>query len=441
MKCAALISGLFLLSLAPVQHVMAEEFRIHPGTDLQDLLGKVAAGDSIVLANGTWTDAKLRFESLPGRADKPIHVRAESPGKVVLTGAVEFRVSGKHVVVSGLVFRNPQRVSDVFDLRTHSKRHAHNCRVTDCVFEQTAGSKNDKDSRWLNIYGTHNRIDHCYFAGKRNRGTTLVVWVSPVIGSHRIDHNHFGPRPELGKNGGETIRIGTSDVSELNNRTVVERNYFDRCNGEGEIISNKSCENIYRHNLFDRSEGTLTLRHGHRCEVDGNVFLGHTASDTGGVRIIGSDHRVTHNHFEGLRGDAERAAVCFMNGIPDGPLHTYAPVRNALVAHNTFIDCKVSMEFGVRASQKIPAVPADCRVIQNSFLPGKWELFRVQAKPENFTWSGNRYQIGKTRGADLVDIERFDIELHRGVDGLRRPSGAKPFDLPSPGNTGPSWRR
>ena len=75
------------------------------------------------------------------------------------------------------------------------------------------------------------------------------------------------------------------------------------------------------------------------------------------MRIIGSDHRVTNNYFEGLRGDAERAAVCFMNGIPDGPLSGYAPVRNALVANNLFIDCKVSMEFGVRASNKISAKP------------------------------------------------------------------------------------
>lgn len=415
-----------------VQDLPAAEFRITPTTELKAVLKHVSAGDSVVLANGTWTDPKLRFESLPGTAAEPIHIRAETPGQVVLTGAIEFRVSGNHITISGLAIRNPNNVADVFDLRTHSERHAHHCRITDCSFEQTTGSKQDKESRWLNIYGTHNRVDHCYFAGKRNRGTTLIVWVSKTIGSHRIDQNHFGPRPELGRNGGETIRIGTSDVSELNSRTVVEENYFERCNGEAEIISNKSCENIYRHNVFERCSGTLTLRHGHRCVADGNVFLGHQESGTGGVRIIGRDHRVTNNYFEGLRGDAERAALCLMNGIPDGPLHTYAPVRNALIAHNTFIDCKVSMEFGVRASKKIPAAPTDCRVSHNAFLPGKWELFRVQAKPVNFTWLGNKYQSGKTRGADLVDIERVNIQLSRTADGLLRPNDTSSLSSDEP---------
>jgi poly(beta-D-mannuronate) lyase len=212
----------------------------------------------------------------------------------------------------------------------------------------------------------------------------------------------------------------------------VEQNYFERCNGEAEIVSNKSCENIYRHNLFDRCAGALTLRHGHRCIVDGNVFLGHKEKGTGGVRIIGRDHRVTNNYFEGLRGDAERAAICLMNGIPNSPLNGYAPVSNALVAHNTFIDCKVSMEFGVGSSKKISAAPSDCRVGHNLFLPGKWPLFRVQDKPRRFTWLSNKCLSGKSRGPDLVEIERVDIKLTRAPDGILRPAGATPLETDEP---------
>ena len=414
-----------------VDNLPATEIRITPDTDLKSVLRRVEPGDSIVLANGTWKDPKLRFETLAGTAERPIRIHAELPGQVVLTGAVEFRLSGTHVIVSGLAIHNPAGTSDVFDLRTHSARHAHDCRVTDCSFEQTE-SGGDRESRWLNIYGSGNRIDHCYFSGKRNRGATLIVWVNESAGSHRIDHNHFGLRPELGKNGGETIRIGTSDVSGFSSRTIVEENYFERRNGEAEIISNKSCENIYRHNVFDRCAGALTLRHGHRCMVEGNIFLGHMEKGTGGVRIIGRDHRVTNNYFEGLRGDAERAVICLMNGIPNSPLNGYAPVSNALIAHNTFVDCKVSMEFGVRSSNKMSVVPSGCRVSHNAFLPGKWELFRVQAKPSRFTWIGNKYQSGKTRGADLVEIERVDIKLIRARDGILRPSDSKPLETDEP---------
>ena len=80
---------------------------------------------------------------------------------------------------------------------------------------------------------------------------------------------------------------------------------------------------------------------------------------TGGVRIIGQGHSVTNNYFEGLRGDAERAAICLMNGVPNGSLNSYAPVRQALIAQNTFIDCKVSIEFSVGSGRTQSAVPTD----------------------------------------------------------------------------------
>ena len=44
----------------------------------------------------------------------------------------------------------------------------------------------------------------------------------------------------------------------------MEQNFFDRCDGELEIISSKSCDNIYRGNTFLNCAGMLTLRHGNR---------------------------------------------------------------------------------------------------------------------------------------------------------------------------------
>ncbi len=401
--------------------VAAKDVVITPETDPESVAENLVAGDSLVLSNGTWKDADLKFEGLSGTAEKPIRIRAETAGQVVFTGQTEFRFSGSHVIVTGFVFRDITEVSDVVQFRTHSQRHAHDCRMSDCVFEQTPDSEAGIESRWVSVYGTHNRIDHCYFGGKRSRGTTVVVWVRDEVEGHRIDHNHFGPRPELGKNGGETIRIGTSDVSELTSGTIVEDNFFYRCDGEAEIISNKSCDNIYRHNVFEECSGTLTLRHGHQCRVDGNVFLGKTQRGTGGVRIIGRDHVVVNNYFEGLRGDAERAAICMMNGIPNGSLDGYAPVSNAVVSHNTFVDCKVSLELGVGAGKKQSANPADCRVTHNAFLPGKWALFRIHSTPIRFVWEGNKQEPRGNDQDQPVQFERIDLRLERASDGLLRP--------------------
>lgn len=225
---------------------LAREFRLGPQSDVNPMLRRIEAGDSIILENGTWTDADLQFEQLCGSTAAPITIRAETAGQVVFTGRTSFRFSGTDIVVSGLTFRDTNGASDVLQMRTHSKRQAHRCRLTDCTFEQTGGAAAGMESRWVSVYGTHNRIDHCYFGGKRSRGTTLVVWVGEQAEHHRIDHNHFGPRPKLGKNGGETIRVGTSETSEFDSATIVEQNYFHRCNGEAEIISNKSCANIDR---------------------------------------------------------------------------------------------------------------------------------------------------------------------------------------------------
>ena len=72
---------------------------------------------------------------------------------------------------------------------------------------------------------------------------------------------------------GETIRIGTSANSMESSRTIVENNTFKNCDGEIEIISNKSANNIFRNNLFLESKGSLTLRHGNNALVEGNVFF------------------------------------------------------------------------------------------------------------------------------------------------------------------------
>jgi poly(beta-D-mannuronate) lyase len=414
-----------LVVLLPGSCAAAKDYWVSPDIDVTSVVKQISAGDSIILQDGLWHDVELKFERLPGTGKDSIYIRAETAGQVVFTGQSQLRLSGNHVIVSGLVFRNTNGASDVLQLRSHSKRHAHKCRVTDCVFEQTSESESGPESRWLSVYGTKNRVDHCYFGGKRNRGATLVVWVSEGEGEHRIDHNYFGPRPVLGSNGGETIRIGTSDVSDFNCRTLVEDNYFHECNGEAEIVSNKSCENTYRHNVFDACSGALTLRHGHRCLVDSNVFLGRRQRGTGGVRVIGQNHSVTNNYFEGLRGDAERAAICLMNGIPDGPLNGYAPVREASVVHNTFIDCKVTMEIGVGAGHRQSAAPGDCRITHNAFLPDKWPLFRIHAEPFNFLWDSNRHQVGRSDSNQHVQFERVDLRFKRDSDGLMRPTATE----------------
>jgi poly(beta-D-mannuronate) lyase len=351
--------------LVAVASAAASELPATNPTQLAAALKRVHPGDSIVMAEGTWKDADIVFAA-KGTASKPITLRARTPGKVILTGQSHLRIAGDYLVVDGLWFKDGcVKSGSVVEFRGNSKTFATHCRLTNCAITDYNPTDRNIDYKWCSLYGRFNRADHCYFAGKTHAGTTLVVWVGDQPNHHQIDHNHFGPRPPLGFNGGETIRVGTSEVSMNNSRTTVEENLFEQCNGEVEIVSNKSCENVYRRNVFRECAGALTLRHGNRCEVFDNLFLGNGKKNTGGVRIIGEDHRVIGNRFYDLTGKDTRAAVCFVNGIPNSVLHGYFQVKRALVTSNTFAQCANNIV--TYAPEGGTLAPVDC-VITNNFM-------------------------------------------------------------------------
>jgi len=169
-------------------------------------------GDTVLLRDGTWTDADLRFEA-EGAPEQPITLRAQTPGKVILTGRSRLRFAGGHLVVDGLRFEKCHGNNDVIEFRTKSSHLAHHSRLTGCSIVDCSPPQRETNTRWVSIYGTDNRVDHCYLAGKSNLGTTLVVWLKDEPVRHQIDRNHFGFRPRLKVNGGETIRVGDSTTS------------------------------------------------------------------------------------------------------------------------------------------------------------------------------------------------------------------------------------
>ncbi len=349
-------------------------------------------GDTIVLRDGEWRDAALAIHG------EDIVVRAETPGRVILTGRSTLSISGVRVEVSGIQFVEAITESDLIRFRTSATRPAVECRLTDCAIVDSNPPDAATNTKWVSLYGERNQVDRCYFEGKKNLGTTLVVWLTNggAPNYHWIHHNHFGPRPVLGVNGGETIRVGDSATQAVRSYTLVEHNYFDRCDGELEIISNKSCENVFRGNTFENCAGTLTLRHGDRCLVVDNQFYGHGKRNTGGVRVIGEDHRVLGNYFEGLRGTGTRAALCLMNGIPDSPPTGYFQVKRALIAHNTIVDCTEVAAIGYSAGSEASLAPVDCLFAGNA-ATGEARVMDDQAR---IRWQDNRFPAADLRASE-----------------------------------------
>lgn len=411
----------------------AAEFPVSDVNAFDEAVKKVKPGDVIVLASTEWRDADLLLRG-QGAPDRPITLRATAPGTVVLTGASRLRLSGEHLHVEGIWFRDAiPRKGDLVSFREDSKRLARSCVLRNCAITAGSGQAGKGDSKWVSLYGAEHRVERCSFLGKSDGGTLLVVWLPKEQGEpvrHRIEKNYFGPRPRLGKNGGEIIRLGDSDTSLQRADCLVAGNLFERCDGEAECISNKSCGNVYRENVFLECRGTLTLRHGNACLVERNVFLGRHRSGTGGIRIIGEDHQVIGNYLHGLEGDGARSAICLVNGLVNSPLNGYAQVKRALVRDNLVVDCKHSIAIGFADPDvTAPLPPVDCEFSGNRVgSPGR-RIVDLLAADARITWKDNLMWGAET---GLPDGE-----------GVRL--GNPPADLPpppeppGPGETGIAW--
>lgn len=402
----------------------AMEFLVSSASEISAAMASAQPGDTLTMKTGVWTDQRIVFAG-NGTAEKLILLRAEKPGRVVLTGTSTLRIGGMHLIVDGLYFKNGYSASGAI-IEFRSAVESQNCRLTNTAIENYNPPNKDTDYKWVSLYGSHNRIDHCYLAGKKHSGTTLVVWLTDHPNYHLIDDNYFGERSELGYNGGETIRVGTSEWSMYDSYTIVEYNYFEHCDGETEIISSKSCENVYRYNTFYECQGTLTLRHGNRCTVAGNFFLGNGRSGTGGIRIIGENHKVYNNYLQDLTGTELRSPISIMNGVQNSPLNRYFQVIGAQVLFNTIVNCQRPVWIGAGADAELTLPPKDCVIANNCVSSSSTSpLVTIEAQPVNLTWLGN--VMNGTLGIPAVEgITLADPLFYFAEDSLWRPAENSP---------------
>lgn len=343
MKRIALLAALSIVALTTAR---AAEYRV-AADEVARTLRTAAAGDRIVIRDGVYSDMELKWLG-HGTQDATISIEAETPGGVVFTGGSTLRFAGEWLVISGLDFRGgfaPR--GSVVEFR-YGKEVANDCRLTDCVIDSYNPVRRDEAYSYVLLFGRRNRVDHCELSGKLNLGVTLIVMLNEERSqqnSHRIDHNIFGYRPVYGSNGAETIRVGTSHQAYTSSNTVIEDNLFDRCNGEVEVISIKSSDNIIRNNRFWECEGVLALRHGDRNEACGNVFVGNGRRNTGGIRVVNAGHRVHDNRFYGLAGGRFFSALALMNAVPNSLPNRYCLVEDVEIRGNLFVGCS-NIEFG-----------------------------------------------------------------------------------------------
>jgi poly(beta-D-mannuronate) lyase len=393
-----MIRLLFLSTFLLVSFIATADSTIVKNIDeLHASVKKAKPGDKIIMQNGEWKDVVIKLKC-NGTKEKPILVKAQSAGKVIVTGNSSLRIGGNYTTVDGLYFHNGYAGKDpVISFRADKDDLANNCRVTNTVIDDFNNQKRMDENNWVLFYGKSNRLDHCSFRDKKNMGVLIAVILDDERSRenfHSIDHNYFGRRPPLASNGGEIIRVGVSQHCQFNSNTQIVDNLFEHCDGETEIISIKSGSNVVRGNVFKESQGSVVLRHGDNNTVENNVFLGNGKTATGGVRVINKGQWVVNNFFYKCRGTDFRSPLSIMNGIPNSPAHRYVQVTDAVIANNTFVDCSpISLCEGSDAERTLP--PANVYLINNLFYNTTDNvLHNVYDKVDGFFFSGNEVNKG-----------------------------------------------
>ncbi|WEK17747.1 MAG: chondroitinase-B domain-containing protein [Candidatus Pedobacter colombiensis] len=314
----------------------AKVYKVSNPDEFKKAVAVAVPGDEIVIVDGHYSGWELTVPTM-GTVGKAIVIKAETAGKVVFSGDVNkpvFQLTGSFTEISGLAFEgcNLFKVPGGTGILIELKATKY-CRITDCTF-----SKNTAKNQFMPIVvisgkAEHNRVDHCNFIGNIDNQELQVKIVSESVPLYTlIDHNVFKDKDKVSWkvfNGGECVQIGQDPVL-LGTKTagsIVRDNRFVRCNGEAEVISNKSSGNSYINNYFEDCVGELVMRGGHDCLIDSNIIKG----GTGGIRVNGTHHTITNNTFSGLP-----VAIRLMYGMAKGKTEIgfYIAASDCLIKNN-----------------------------------------------------------------------------------------------------------
>jgi poly(beta-D-mannuronate) lyase len=406
---------MFLFVMLVVPFAQAQPVFVNNAGELKTANKNARPGDVVILKNGEWNNVDIRLDGR-GTKEQPIIFRAETAGKVVITGKSSLRLGGDYITVDGLYFTKGHAGDDpVINFRVNKDQLANNCRVTNTMINDFNNPERMEENYWVSFYGKNNRLDHSSFFNKKNMGVLLAVILDDERSRenfHSIDHNYFGFRLPLASNSGEIIRVGVSQHCEFNSNTQITDNFFEHCDGETEIVSLKSGSNVIRNNLFKECQGAVVLRHGNFNTVENNVFLGNNKQGTGGVRIINKGQWVVNNLFYQCRGTGFRSPLSVMNGVPNSPAFRYVTASDAVIANNSFYDC-APLSFCEGSDTERSEPPFNIQVINNLIYNRKDSntLFTYD-KMDGFHFSGN--VVGQdTRQALLPGFRRTSLTIQK----------------------------
>lgn len=406
-----------------------EQIVVTTQSELIEAVKRAKPGTAVWMEDGVYRDVQLDITA-KGSKEHPIVIAAKQPGNVYFSGDVKVVISGDHIVLRGIYFKDGAR--DPSQWRSHGPGlvaiYGDYNRVTQCAFHHF----DEADSAWITTHvrdgkpAMYNRIDHNSFTDKvtfdqvinLNNTENKNQVGQPMY--NRIDHNYFSNPPKKGNAGGG-IRVGyfIHDTG----RSLIDNNLFERQDSEPEIVTSKSKENVYLYNTIRNSQGTLNFRHGSDQVAIGNYFI---ADDTsygyGGMFVWGQNHTIAGNYFSLTRTMKDRGeAALYLN--PGHPDSEHSLAFNILLANNIFsgnngyaihFHALLERRRQNNADEKNNPVqiPHHITLVNNVFqgdeAKGQFPLFKNDfASETNDTWKNNTYS-GATAGVNIGEGLRRD---------------------------------
>jgi poly(beta-D-mannuronate) lyase len=313
----------------------AKTFLVHNEQEFKSAAAQAAPGDMITIANGIYTPWMVSIAA-NGTAAKPIIIKAETISKVIFSGDVEksvFEISGSYITFSGITFSGCNLLKTKSNGLLVEVKNAKHCRLTDCLFTKNTVKAQFMPLVMISGQGEYNQVDHCSFIGNIDNQELQVRITKESCPQYTlIHHNIFKDKPRVSWkvfNGGECVQVGQDPVmlgiKQAN--TTVRENQFIRCNGEGEVISNKSSSNKYIKNTFEDCDGELVMRGGHDCLIDSNTIKGGHS----GIRVNGTGHIISNNTISNVK-----TGIRLMYGMGKGKAEVgfYIAASDCLIKNN-----------------------------------------------------------------------------------------------------------
>ena len=296
---------------------------------LQSAINSSAAGDSIFLANGVYTNNTFSI------GVSNIVVQPVTLGGVFLNGTNAITITGNNNTFLGFQFTFGTISGTAINVNGNNNTLSHL-------------NFNGYDAgHMVLISGQNNLLTNSNFQNKpainniNHGGTGDMVQIVPnisLIGYNTIRFCSFQHMPGFGGDfGNECIRIGDQVYSTYISRTVVEYCYFeDTGRGDSEAISVKSRENCLRYNtMFNNPDAMFAFRNG-----DNNVAYGNFFIRSGGFRFKQANNIFCYNNY------FERCGIGQNNSLPGGGTYPirfeyFAPGygNNFNIINNTFYRC------------------------------------------------------------------------------------------------------